>query len=121
MPYWEREERDCIWTVVELRNNKAMINEGRKQKHCVYSYVQWCVEGRSTIFSLRGYSKQAAGYTEEGKVRWDYAQEQTRVTIEVNNQGAIVQVRGLLNRSPNDEEKRILRHWAVENGLRTSG
>jgi hypothetical protein len=114
---WEFEARDKIWTVVELRNNKELLNEGRKQKHCVYSYVQWCIAGRSAIFSLRGYRKKAAGYREDGQVLWENALELTRVTIEVNSQRAVIQMRGLLNRLPTDEEKIVLRHWAGDKGL----
>jgi hypothetical protein len=117
LPDWEFEARDRIWTVTELRNNRDLLNEGRKQRHCVYSYVHWCVAGRSAIFSLRGYRKRIAGYTDEGQLLWDKTEERTRITIEVNSQRAVVQVRGLLNRLPNEEEKRILRHWAGEYGL----
>jgi hypothetical protein len=102
---------------VELRNNRELLNEGRKQKHCVYSYVQWCMAGRSAIFSLRGYSKRVAGYTPEGQILWEKENELTRVTIEVNHQRAVVQVRGPLNRQPFQEEKYILRLWAGEKGL----
>lgn len=117
LPDWEFEARDRIWSVVELRNNRELMNEGRKQKHCVYSYVHWCVAGRSAIFSLRGYHKQVAGYTEEGQILWDKSLEQTRVTIEVNSHRFVVQVRGPLNRQPTEEEARVLRHWAGEKGM----
>lgn len=118
LPDWEFEARDQIWTVTELRNNKELMNEGRKQKHCVYSYVHWCVSGRSAIFSLRGFRKRVAGYTDEGQIVWENTLEQTRITIEVNSQRMVVQVRGALNRLPTDEEKRILRHWTGETGIR---
>ncbi len=114
---WELEARDRIWTVEELRDNRELLNEGRKQKHCVYSYVYWCKTGRSAIFSLRGYRKVPVGYTDDGEVVWDKTMEQTRVTIEVNSQRAVVQVRGLMNRGPTDDEKRVLRAWAGEMGL----
>ena len=118
IPDWEFEAKNSIWTVEELRNNRDLLNEGRKQKHCVYSYVHWCSVGRSAIFSLRGYRKIAAGSTEEGQLIWDKSLEQTRITIEVNNQYAVVQVRGALNRLPTDEEKGILRLWTGEKGIR---
>jgi hypothetical protein len=117
LPDWEHVARDKTWAVVELRNNKELMNEGRKQKHCVYSYVQWCVAGRSAIFSLRGYHKRVVGCTDEGEILWDKTLEQTRVTIEVNSNRAVVQVRGPLNRQPTDEEKQILRQWAGDKGI----
>jgi hypothetical protein len=121
IPDWEFVAKNLIWTVMELRNNRELINEGRKQKHCVYSYVQWCKLGRSAIFSLRGTRKIVLGYTEEGKVIWDKSLEQTRITLEVNNQHAIVQIRGVLNRPATDEERGILRLWAGEKGIRIMG
>jgi len=121
IPDWEFEAKNLIWTVTELRNNRDLINEGRKQKHCVYSYVHWCTSGRSAIFSMRAFRKIVSGYTDAGYLIWDRSQEQTRVTIEVNSQNAIVQVRGRLNRLATDEERGILRMWAGEKGIRTSG
>jgi hypothetical protein len=119
LPDWEFEAKDRIWRMVELRTNKGLMDEGRKQKHCVYSYVHWCESGRSAIFSLRIYRKIVAGYTVEGYVVWDNSVElDQRVTIEVNRQqAAIVQVRGPLNRQPTDYEQGIIRHWAGEKGL----
>jgi hypothetical protein len=116
VPDWEFEGRDKIWTVCELRNNKELMNEGRKQKHCVYSYVRWCVEGRSAIFSLRAFQKLPA-YMSDGQTIWSKKCELTRVTIEATSTGDIVQVRGHLNRKANDDEKKIIRQWAGEKGL----
>lgn len=118
---WEWEARDCIWSVTQLRNNRDLMNEGRKQMHCVYSYVQWCISGHSAIFSLRSYRKRVAGYTEEGALIWDKTMELSRVTIEVNRQRDVVQVRGKLNCAAEPEEKKILRQWAGEKGIRVHG
>ena len=121
VPDWEFEAKNLIWTVVELRNNRELINEGRKRKHCVYSYVHWCKVGRSAIFSLRGTRKIVSGYTDEGQPIWDKSLEQTRITLEVNPQSAIVQVRGVLNRLATDEERGVVRLWAGEKGIRIMG
>lgn len=117
IPDWEFEARDKIWTAEELRNNRELMNEGRKQRHCVYSYVQLCMDGRSAIFSLRGYRKAASGCKDDGSIQWDRSQEVARVTIEANSRREIVQVRGPLNRPPTVEEKQILRQWTGEKGL----
>lgn len=114
---WEYEAKDRIWTVCELRNNKELLNEGRKQKHCVYSYVQACVGGRTTIFSMRAYRKIVGGYNDDGTVIWNRSCELERITIEVNSHRMVVQIRGLMNRPPTDNEKLYLRHWAGERGL----
>jgi hypothetical protein len=119
IPDWEFVAKDRIWRMIELRTNKDLMAEGHKQKHCVYSYVHWCSSGRSSIFSLRSYRKIASGYTPEGDIVWDHSMElDQRVTIEVNRQqSAVVQVRGLLNRMPTDEERGVIRHWSGEKGL----
>ena len=64
---WIYEDKSEVWFVTELRDNKELVNEGRKQKHCVYSYVQHCTLGRSFIFSLRACRKVAADYDAEGR------------------------------------------------------
>jgi hypothetical protein len=115
---WLTETRAEVWEVVELRDNRDLMNEGRKQKHCVYSYVHWCVHGSSAIFSLRSYRKAIASVEEDGAIVWDKSTETRRVTIEVHpERGTVAQVRGPLNRMPTDEEKAILRQWAGDKGL----
>ncbi len=114
---WVYEDKSEVWFVTELRDNKELVNEGRKQKHCVYSYVQRCVEGRSFIFSIRGCRKIAADYTDEGLPIWDRAFEMRRVTLEVSPSRTVVQVRGPLNRPPIPEEREVLRRWAGEKGI----
>ena len=120
MADWLYEAKAEVWEVVELRDNKALVNEGRKQKHCVYSYVQCCVEGRSAIFSLRAFRKFAADYDAEGRPIWDRSFETRRVTVEVGPSRSLVQVRGPLNRPPTPEEREVLRRWAGEKGLLTA-
>lgn len=114
---WAYEDKTEVWEVIELRNNKELVNEGRKQKHCVYSYVPQCVNGRSAIFSLRAWRKVAADYDAEGKPVWDRTLETRRVTIEVSASRSVVQVRGPLNRAPAPEERDVLRRWAGEKGI----
>jgi len=70
--------------------------------------------------TLRCGQKTALGTDDDGKVIWDSTQSQTCLTIQVNRQRTVVQVRGRLNRLPNAEEKRILRHWTGEKGLTMS-
>ena len=114
---WVYEDKSEVWFVTELCYNKELVNEGRKQKHCVYSYVQRCVEGRSFIFSIRGCRKIAADYTADGQPIWDRQFEMRRVTIEVSPSRTVVQVRGPLNRPPIPEEREVLRRWAGEKGI----
>ncbi len=118
IPDWEMVTRNGVWSVAELRTNRDLLMEGRKQKHCIYSYVQRCVSGMSAIFSLRGYPQIVAGYAEDGQVIWEKSAELTRVTIEVNDKGSVVQMRGRLNRMPTEEENKYLRLWADDQGIR---
>ncbi len=117
---WTYEDKAEVWDVFELKDNKELVNEGRKQKHCVYSYVPRCMEGRSFIFSLRACRKLAADYTEDGKPIWSREFETRRVTIEVSPSRCIVQVRGPLNRPPSGEEQQILRRWMGERGIQAA-
>jgi hypothetical protein len=120
-PEWLLEEKNRIWVVQELRDNRELMNEGRKQKHCVYGYVQWCSTGHSSIFSMRVYRKIVGGYTEDGQLIWDRSCELDRVTIEVRSNRTIAQVRGLQNRMATDDEKKVLRAWAGEKGFTIQG
>lgn len=114
---WLYKDKSEVWDVIELKDNKELVNEGRKQKHCVFSYVHRCVQGQSFIFSLRAYRKLAADYDAEGNPIWDRSFELRRVTIEVSPGRGIVQVRGPLNRPPAPEEREVLRRWAGEKGI----
>jgi hypothetical protein len=118
---WENVTKNAVWRMAELQSNRDLLNEGRKQKHCVYSYVQHCIAGRSYIFSLRGSNKAFSHYDCDGNIVWNAVDEFTRITVEVNSQRAIVQVRGALNRAATEEERKILRMWAGEKGFTYNG
>ena len=120
---WQYLEDHLLWEMTELRNNKELMNEGRKQKHCVYGYVNACVSGRSAIFSLRCYMKLSYKDDENGNPIWEKKNdnENGRITVEVSPKThTIVQVRGTSNRPPDDKEKLVLRHWSGEKGLTMS-
>jgi hypothetical protein len=115
---WKHDEKDFTCEVVELTSNKLLYSEGRKQKHCVYSYVDRCANGHCSIFSFRVYKKFLQGVDADNKPIWDKGEEIKRLTIEVNIKDRnIVQVRGSLNRSAESDEKRILNLWAGAKGF----
>ncbi len=92
-----------IWTIRELTTQQSLFAEGRKLKHCVASYVSSCAKGQSSIWSME---------LEQSSV------VEKRVTIEVNPATRhIVQVRGKLNRHPNQQELNTLRRWSTEANL----
>jgi hypothetical protein len=101
------------WTIRELLDSRALQEEGREMRHCVFTYASGCSQGKSSIWSLR--------------VRPDQeAQTRRLLTIEVNNaRRAIVQVRGRCNQTlgacrNNGRMKtagHMLRRWAREQRL----
>jgi hypothetical protein len=123
IPYWSVEimetpgQQPTLWEVLELRNNRELMNEGRKQKHCVYGYVHRCVEGRCSIFSLRQYRLGIVGVDDEGNAIKQKFDELTRVTVEVASDRSILQTKGALNRMPTTEEASALNQWAGVNGF----
>lgn len=93
-----------IWRIFELLSSKELIAESRQMKHCVSTYAQSCYRGESTIWSM---TLQTA--------------EGTRkiLTIEVAPRLMhIRQVRGLMNRMPDQNENQILGRWATKEGLK---
>jgi hypothetical protein len=119
IPDWTHYEKQEIWTMEELLDNKELANEGRKQKHCVFSYVNQCAAGTCNIFSLRGWSKGHFGNDEEGEPIYRPVSEFYRITVEVRNR-EVVQVKGALNRAATSRELDMLKMWAGEKGLTIS-
>lgn len=114
IPEFHLEERDQFgtlntWAVVELLNSRALMEEGREQHHCVFSYAPMCHRGTTSIWSLR---VRSSG---EGRMR-------RLLTIEVDNtKRAIVQVRGRCNKTLGSLRGgrmkvagEVLRRWARE-------
>ena len=108
---WLYEDRSFLWEAIQLLNNHELMNEGRIQRHCVYSYVEHCRRGLCFIYSLRKYHKIRVG---ESQIR---GKEISRVTIEVTPHRVAVQIRGRQNRLPNEEERAILQRWGGEAGI----
>jgi hypothetical protein len=97
------EEEDRDWTIVELLNSTALHAEGKAMHHCVYTYVNRCRRGETTIWSLR---LRAGG------------EEKRMVTIEVDpHKRTIVQARAKCNRWPGARSGEIIRQWASRAGL----
>jgi hypothetical protein len=91
------------WTVDELLGARALAREGREMRHCVAVHVPWCVQGRSSIWSMGVDDRR-----ERRKV----------LTIEVDpGKRAIRQARGKCNAPPDDKALAILRRWAADADL----
>jgi hypothetical protein len=98
------EEKKSLWMITEILSSKELAAEGKKMKHCVYSYARRIEHGDTSIWSLQ--RTRAVEGTEK------------YLTIEVQNGSrSIVQARGICNRMPSEVERRFMRQWALENSL----
>lgn len=90
--------------VVELCTSSELSKEGRTQSHCVYSYVNRCISGGTSIVSLRKSSNVGLKYL---------------VTIEINNTtGTIVQVQAKGNTRPSKFEMSLISKYADSKNLK---
>lgn len=84
------------YTITEILSIEELYQEGKELHHCVLSYIKKIHEEKSTIWSLK-----------KNGVR--------QLTIEINANKFIVQVRGLKNRFATWDESIILNDWiAIE-------
>lgn len=118
MDEWDVETYTHIANVVEITNNNDLYKEGKKQRHCVYSYVERCRAGYCSIFSLRVFKRVKVGGAENPNDIFVKGNEEGRITIEVNrNSGKVVQARGFGNRLPNPDEVKFITQWAGTKGI----
>jgi hypothetical protein len=95
------DKEHTVWKITQITNNIDLIREGKKQRHCVYSYVRWCEEGRCFIFTM-----QSGG--------------ERLLTLELDNHRNIVQARGRFNRAPIAYERRVIMRWALDRHLKVA-
>ncbi len=104
---WEATHKGELVRGVELTNTRALAEEGRHQRHCVYMYADACESGGTSIVSLRWLASDELGDVKIVK----------RLTVEVSRSREVCQVRGACNRMPNDDEVKVLRLWMGSHGL----
>ena len=91
------------WTITELLSTAALVNEGRKMRHCVATYARSCVRGDCSIWAMELSSSEG-----QAKV----------LTLEVRNASKmLVQARGKFNILPTQKERSILHRWAQQAGI----
>lgn len=95
------------WHLYQIKSAKELQQEGNAQRHCVLSYKNRCINGSCSIWSLK-----------LGLEQDTINQAKRKITIELNNDGTIVQAKGLANRAMKSDEKAIIQRWAKENGLK---
>lgn len=110
-PVWKSMSLDGEVIVVELTNSHMMAEEGTRQRHCIFTYISECVEGEARILSFRWIDNRPG---KEGSIR-------KRVTAELwTKTSTLIQIRGLSNRMPTDEEMAIIREWCEVHGIAIS-
>jgi hypothetical protein len=97
------EARRAIWRFRQIKTGNDLFKEGDRMHHCVASYKHGCVNGDISIWSLT--CEYPVGTLNRG------------VTIELRNDGGIVQCRGFGNRLPYANEVTVVKRWAAEHGL----
>jgi len=90
------------FVVRQLKQAEDLVMESRAMRHCVSTYAAKCIAGHASIWSLRRCTKD----------RIDRL-----LTIEIDQQGRAVQVRGLANRLAHADERNVLERWAKARGI----
>ena len=95
--------KDKVYKFTQILNGEELHTEGSLLRHCVLTYLNSCMTGKSFIWSM-----STEGYDEINNL-----------TIEVKN-NEIVQMLGLRNREPKRVEKLVVNKW-FENYLLIKG
>ncbi|MBX2873662.1 MAG: PcfJ domain-containing protein [Saprospiraceae bacterium] len=101
---YENQMEKGAYQIIELRTYKDLCIEGKRLRHCVATYVEDCVEGRCSIWSLRKHVGEE--------------EEQSFVTIEVGTEEYIEQALGKHNAKPRPEHFSVIKKWAKQEGLK---
>ena len=86
---------DKRFTIFPLRTIGDFINESKQLKHCVKTYIDDCADGRTNIFALRMTDQLEKPY----------------FTVNIANDGHLIQNRGLQNCAPPEDVKRFVDKW----------
>jgi len=91
------------WEMVEICSQHELVVEGRAMRHCIGSYGQACMNGRSAVFSLR---------------TLDEGDALRQVTVEVELwPRRIKEARRKWNIRTDSEDCGVIRTWAEANGI----
>jgi hypothetical protein len=102
-PMRNEEEIRKRWHMVELTNSAQLREEGAALQHCVSTYAHLCYRGNASIWSLR---------------MWRSEKIRPVLTVEIDvRKRAVVQARGMANRSASGKPRRLLQEWALREGL----
>lgn len=100
----------CHWKIEELTTFTALQREGGALRHCVASYVEYCVKHACSIWSLRKVNPGARG--------------RSLATMEVRRAPGgglrLIQARARGNQRPGKKEAGLIRQWMALNGITTT-
>lgn len=103
---WKNGKQEKGYEIRQLFNTKEIIAEGQIMRNCVATYTRECVEGTSSIWTMR---------------HWQGECEKPCLTIELEVQEGgkevVIQALGKTNRRAKPQEMQVVRRWAKENGL----
>jgi hypothetical protein len=85
------------YKVIQLLSYYDLRDEGNAMRHCVASYANYCMNGKSAIFSVQEYIED------------QFVERVATIEIKENN---VVQVRGRYNRKPSDTVINVIKEWA---------
>jgi hypothetical protein len=96
------------WTMEQIVTSRGLAAEGSAMHHCVYGYQNYCVSGKTAIWSLKKENKKTGYVTGSERA----------VTIEIDRSTeTLVQIRGFANRAAKPEEMSAIRFWAGKYNL----
>lgn len=107
-PFEVKGNTGVIWNMHQITTSRELAAEGTEQRHCVYSYQAHCISGRTAIWSLTRYLKSNSIRYRALTIEHDLETDQ------------LVQIRGIANRPPRDDEMVAVKIWAAKNGVNIS-
>lgn len=93
--------KDKQWTVLIPEKPDDMVEEGRRQSHCVASYIGNVTRGAFRVCFLRKTSDP----------------ERPVLTVTVGRNDCCMFYKGFDNREANEDERKVLREWTAAKGL----
>lgn len=86
---------DEKYMIFPLRTSDDFINESKKLNHCINTYIEDCALGETNIFALRKAEKPNKPY----------------FTVNIGNDGHLIQNRGVNNCDPPEAVKAFVNEW----------
>lgn len=101
-------QKGSHWYLEQIKTSKALAAEGTAMHHCVSNYQAQCINGTSSIWSLKVHRLKSSDNPERA------------LTLQINKNGSIVQIRGIANRQARPDELEAIRYWTRTKRLNMS-